>query len=211
VFNWSDEESTGAEGVVDDQWDTSIVGDLGDSLNIWHVVSWVTNGLDVDSLGLLVNGSGDILWLVTSNELGIDAKTWKEDLELVVGSSVDVGCGNNVVTSLREGCNGHELSRLTGGCGNSGDTTFKSCYPLLENIDSWLVRQSSQYGCPYHSCGGGKARLPGKILGGLMTYVHDTRVDVAKLLETEETSSMGGVIEDVGCGGIDGDGTGIGC
>lgn len=141
MLNWSNEETSGTEGVVDDQWDTGIVGNLSNSLNIWDVVSWVANGLDVDGLGLLVDGSGNILGSVGGDELGLDTETWEEDLELVVGSSVDVGGGNDVVTGLGESGNGHELGGLTGGGGNGSNTTLKSCYPLLEDIDSWLKRR----------------------------------------------------------------------
>jgi hypothetical protein len=45
---------------------------------------------------------------------------------------------------------------------------------------------------------------------GGAAYVHDTAVDVAKLLEAEETRAMGRVIEDEGSSGVDGDCTGVG-
>lgn len=41
--------------------------------------------------------------------------------------------------------------------------------------------------------------------------VHHARVDVAELLEAEEPRAVGGVIEDVGGGGVDGRGAGFGC
>ena len=67
------------------------VGDLGNSLNIRNVVPRVANALNVDGLGLVVDGGGNVLGLVAVDELGLDPEAGKEDLELVVGATVEVG------------------------------------------------------------------------------------------------------------------------
>lgn len=122
------------------QGNTLLMGNLGNSLKIGYIVLGVTNALDVDSLGLVVNGSGNGLWVVAVDKLGVDAKAGKEDLELVVGATVKVGGGDDVVASMGEGVDGNELSGLAGGGSQSSDTTLKGSYPLLEDIDSGLLR-----------------------------------------------------------------------
>jgi hypothetical protein len=44
----------------------------------------------------------------------------------------------------------------------------------------------------------------------MATYVHNSGVDVAELLEAEKSGAMGGIIEGEGGGGIDGNSTSIG-
>lgn len=68
---------------------------------------------------------------------------------------------------------------LAGRGGNSGNTTFQSGNPLFEDIDSRLDPSWS-----------------GSKQGGKHAYIHDTAVDVAKLLEAKEPRPMGGIIED---------------
>lgn len=110
------------------------MGDLGNGLQVRHVVSRVANALDIDSLGLVVNGGSDVLGVVTVDELGLDAEAGQEDLELVVSAAVQVGCGDNVVTGMGEGRDSDELGTLAGCSGQGGDTTLESCYALLKDI-----------------------------------------------------------------------------
>ncbi len=64
------------------------VSNLGNRLKVWHVVFWVANTLNVDSLGVLINCGRKILGVVSIDELGVYAQPWQEDLQLIVGSSV---------------------------------------------------------------------------------------------------------------------------
>ena len=116
------------------------MGNLGNGLQVRDVVLGVANALDVDSLGLVVNGSSDILGLVAVDELGVDAKTGEEDLELVVGATVEVGGGHDVVAGMGEGVDGDELGSLARRGGQGSDTTLKGSYPLLEDMDSGLLQ-----------------------------------------------------------------------
>lgn len=138
VLNWAHEVASRAEGVVHHQWDTGIMGDLGQTLKIRDVVLWVSDALDVDSLGILVNCGGEIGWVLSLDELGGDAESWEQDLQLVVCASVEVRGGDDVVSSMCERGNGHELSSLSGCCCDCCDTALEGCDSLLEDIDSWL-------------------------------------------------------------------------
>lgn len=146
MLDRSNKETTSAKGVVNHQRNTVVVSNLCDGLKVGDVVLWVSNRLDVDHLCVVVNGRGKVLGLVALDELCGYAEARKEDLELVVGSAVHVGGGDNVVAGMAEGGDGHELSGLSGGGGDSGDTTLESCDPLLKDIDSRLyIGKFSQF------------------------------------------------------------------
>lgn len=60
-----------SKGVVHDQRCALVVGDLGDGLEVGHVVARVANALYIDSLvGVVVNGGSNVLGVVSVNELG---------------------------------------------------------------------------------------------------------------------------------------------
>lgn len=46
---------------------------LGDSLEIWDIVARVSNALEKNCLGLVVNCGTNVLWLVTVDKLGRNA------------------------------------------------------------------------------------------------------------------------------------------
>jgi hypothetical protein len=187
VLNGPDKESSSAEGVVDDQRNALLLTDLGDGLEVGDVVLGVSNALDVDGLGVVVDGSSDVLRLVAVYELGLDSQAREHDLELVVGSAVQVGGSDNVVAGVRKRGNGHELGALAGGGGDSCDSSLQRCNSLLENIDRRLRWMSEHNPSPRR-----------KNAGQGYTHVHNTAVDVAELLESEEARAVGGIIENKG-------------
>jgi hypothetical protein len=114
------------------------VGNLGNGLEVGHVVPRVADALDVDGLGPVVDGGGNVLGLVAVDKLGGDAEALERHLELVVGAAVEVRRGDDVVAGLGEGCDGEELGALAGRGGQRGDAAFQGSYPLLEDIDGGL-------------------------------------------------------------------------
>jgi hypothetical protein len=100
------------------------MGSLGDSLEVGNVIFWISNALNIYRLGLVIDGRSEVLWLVSVDELRIYAESWEEDFQLVVGSSVEVGCRDNVVAGVCNCCNGHELGSLTGTCCDGRNTPF---------------------------------------------------------------------------------------
>lgn len=68
-----------------------VVGNLGNSFEIRNSVRGVGNALDEDGFGVLIDRSCEVLRLVAVDELGIYTQSGHEDLQLVVGSSVQVG------------------------------------------------------------------------------------------------------------------------
>jgi hypothetical protein len=157
------------------------VGNLGNSLQVRNVVLGVTNALEVDGLCLVVDGSSNVLGLVAVDKLGLDAQTGEEDLELVVGAAVEVGGGDDVVAGVGQSVDGDELGGLAGGGGESSSTALESGYSLFKDIDRRLL-------CLLVNSFYSEAEV---------THVHDTAVDVAKLLEAEKPRAVSRIIKDV--------------
>jgi hypothetical protein len=111
---------------------------LDNSLQIRDIVLWVTNRLNIDRLGLVINRLGDLIRLIDIHELGVDAQTREEDLELVVSAAVEVGGGDDVVAGVGKSGDGDELGSLAGRGSESGDTAFEGCDALLEDVDGGL-------------------------------------------------------------------------
>lgn len=80
VVDWADEITASAEGVVNDQWNACVVGNFGQGLKVWDSVLWITDRLNVECLGLLIDGSGESSWLNALNELGLNSQSWEKNL-----------------------------------------------------------------------------------------------------------------------------------
>lgn len=144
VLKGADKEASCTEGVVYNDWDTGIMGNFANSFKVRDVVFWVSDRFNVDCLCSVINGGGDVLWLVAIDEFGIDPKSGEEDFELIVGTSVEIRGGDDIITSVGEGGNGHELRRLSRGSGNGSNTSLKGGNSLLENVDSGLETRVSE-------------------------------------------------------------------
>lgn len=111
-------------GITYNKGNARLVRNLCNGLQIRHVIPRVTDRLDEYGLGLLVDSGLDILGLVTVDELGVDAQTGQEDLELVVGTTVEVRGGHDVVAGVSEGVDDDELGGLARGGGEGRNAPF---------------------------------------------------------------------------------------
>lgn len=157
MFDGSKKITSRAEGIVDlnhstesarsivhprcrshHQGNSSFMSHFGYRLQVRDVVFGIPNALHIDGFGLVINGLEELFGIITVDELGSDPKTWHEHLELVVGATVEIRSGYDVVTRVSKGGDGHKLSRLPGGGGHRGHSTFKSRHALLKHIDGWI-------------------------------------------------------------------------
>lgn len=185
MVNGPDKVSTSAEGVVHHNRNSFFMRQLRDFLQIRHVVARIADAFEVNRLGVVIDGSNELFRVVTIHELAVDAQPRKHDLELVVGTPVQIGRRDDVVPSLSKSSNGHELSSLARRSGNSCNTALESGHAFLKHIDSGLVGSAaSASGRPHESLG---SQPP--------TYVHNTAVDIAKLLQPKQPGAMGRVVE----------------
>ena len=111
------------------------MGNLSNCFEIRYVVLGIADALNVDGLGLVVDGGGQLLGLVAIDKLGRDAQAGEDDLELVVGAAVEVRGRDDVVAGVCEGGDGEELGGLAGGGGKGSDTALEGSDALLKDID----------------------------------------------------------------------------
>ena len=131
----------GGHGVVHDQGHAVFVGDLGDGLNVEHVVAGVGHGLAVEQLGVGANRGAPLVEVVgVLNEGGFDAQVGEGVLEQVVGAAVHGGRGDNVVTGAGnvQDCVGD--SCLTGCQQQRANATFEGGDAVLDDFLSGVVQ-----------------------------------------------------------------------
>lgn len=111
---------------------------LGDGLEVGHVVPRVADALDVDGLGAVVDGGGEVLGRVALDELGLDAEAGQQHLELVVRPAVEVRRRDDVVAGAREGRDRNELCGLARRRRERRHAALEGRDALLEDIDRGL-------------------------------------------------------------------------
>ena len=97
VINWSAEITPGAKGVVHHDRHALLMGHFHNGFEVWNVVPWIADAFNVNSLRLVVDQLVKVLGLVAFGEFGGDAEARVEDLELVVGSAIEIRSRNDVI------------------------------------------------------------------------------------------------------------------
>ena len=97
-LNRLDDVSSSTEGVIDDEGNAMVVCDLRESGDVVDDIFGVRDRLDVDGLGALVNGGGECFGGRLGDPLHANAEVLEGDLELVVGTAIEVGGRDDVVT-----------------------------------------------------------------------------------------------------------------
>ena len=109
-----------------------------DGFQIRHIVPRISDTLDVDGFGPIVDQFGKGSRVIPDNEFGLNAQTGQEDLELVVRSTVEVGGRDDVIPGVRKCGDGHELRRLTRRCCHRCYSTLEGGHTFLKHIDRRL-------------------------------------------------------------------------
>jgi hypothetical protein len=112
VLDGTDKVAARTKGVVYDDRNPLLMGQLCNPGQVWDVVTRVADALDIHGLGLVVDGGGEVFGLVAVDKLGGDSQAREGHLELVVGATIQVGCRHDVVPRVGQGGDGHELRRL---------------------------------------------------------------------------------------------------
>ena len=133
VLNGAD-QVRGAEGVVDDQGQAVLVGNLGNGVNVGNVRVGVTQGLQVDGAGVLLDGVLDLGQVMGVDKGGGHAESGQGVLQQVGGAAVDGFLGNDVTAVLGQGLDGVVDGGSAGSNGQSGNTALQSRDALLEHI-----------------------------------------------------------------------------
>lgn len=98
--------------LVNDERNTSIVCNFGESLKVRYVEAWIAQTFDIDRLGFVINPGLEFSRIIGASEAHVYAQAGESNLELVVRTTVQACTRDNVVTRLAEGGQGQELSSL---------------------------------------------------------------------------------------------------
>lgn len=91
---------------------TLLMRNLSNSLEIRNIISRISNSLHINRLSTIINSSRNIIRIISRNELRLNSQPREKDLELVISTTVQIARGNNVIASVGEGGNCHELGCL---------------------------------------------------------------------------------------------------
>ena len=112
MFDRPGDVAASTESVVNDQRDAILVGDVGDLLEVGHGETRITQRLDIERLGVGINGGTEGFRIVAIDELDVDAEARQRDLELIVGAAVEMAAADDVVAGLGDRGDRQELCRL---------------------------------------------------------------------------------------------------
>ena len=101
--------TAGTEGVVNDERNSGVLGDLGKSLEVGNVEARVRQSLAVNGARVLIDLFEVALGTGVLGELALDAEAREGNLELVVASTVEVRARHKVVARVHDVGDGQEL------------------------------------------------------------------------------------------------------
>src|SRR3712207_6595220 len=78
------------KGVVNDKGNAVLMGQICPGLNVDDITGRVAQGLNIERLGILLNGCLCSCQIRRANESGLDAIILKGMLQEVIGSAVDI-------------------------------------------------------------------------------------------------------------------------
>ena len=153
------------------------MGDGRDGVDIRNIRVGVAQRLEIDGLGIGLNGGRKFLQIVGVHKGRFDAVQWQGMGQQVIAAAVDRLLRDDVISLLGQRQDGIGYRRGTGGESQRSHTAFQRGDALFQHF----------------LCG-----------------VRQPAVDVAGVPQTEAVGRMGGVVEHIGCGLVDGNGPGIG-
>mmetsp|Transcript_15493 Transcript_15493/g.18655 ORF Transcript_15493/g.18655 Transcript_15493/m.18655 type:complete len:393 (-) Transcript_15493:96-1274(-) len=127
-----------SESIVTNQRNLILLRDSAEGLKVGDVELWVTDGLDVDSLGLIVDDSFEVSRIVSLHETDVNSHTGKLHFELIESTTIEIASRNKVVALLTNGLEAQELGGHSATGRESANATFKSSDPLLKDVVGWI-------------------------------------------------------------------------
>ena len=121
-------------GVVDNQWNTMRMSDLGQGRDIRHVAKRIANGFAVNRLGLFIDELAKAGWIARIGKPDLNALLGKGVRKQVVRPAIQGAGRDNIVARLCDGldCVGN---RRHAGCNRQGsNATLKRGNPFFQHI-----------------------------------------------------------------------------
>lgn len=123
-----------AEGVVDDQRDVVLVGNLGDGVDVGNVRVGVTQRLQIDGAGVLLDSAFDLGQVMGVDKGRLNAEGRQGVLQQIGGAAVDGLLGDDMAAVLGQRLDGVVDGSCTGGNGQGSNAALKSGNALFKDI-----------------------------------------------------------------------------
>ena len=120
------------QGVVDDQRDTGISGELSQRLEIGDDASRVGQALAEDRLGALADRRPHGLRLLEVDEVDVPVELLEALAELRDRAAIQAVRSHETIAGLHEGEEGQDLRAVPGGAAGAAAAAFEAGEPLLE-------------------------------------------------------------------------------
>jgi hypothetical protein len=120
-------------GVVDDQRDLGLVGDLGEGFDVDDVDERVAQRFRVKQLGVLLDGFAEILRVARVDEGGLDAELPQVHVQQRVRAAVQGRGRDDVVAGAAQREDGGDFGRLAGGGGQRRAPALDRRHAFLEH------------------------------------------------------------------------------
>ena len=134
MFQGPEQCSAAAKGIVDDQWQIVFLCQFRKFLEIRNIETWVANGFQIDRFGFLVDQLLKTGGIQVIGDTCSDTNVLEGNFELVVGSAIQKGRGDKIVTGAGNVGDGNELCSVSGGNSQCCNPTLKGCNPFLKHI-----------------------------------------------------------------------------
>ena len=123
-----------AEGIVDDQRQTVPVGDGGNGVDVWNVRVGVAQSLQINCLGVILNGIFHFCKIMRVDEGSGDTELGQGVGQQVVAAAVNGLLRHDVVASLGQRLNGIGDGGGTRSGSQSRHATLQCCEALFQHI-----------------------------------------------------------------------------
>ena len=133
VFNGPDKVGR-TEGVVDHQGQAVLMGDVRDGVDVRDVAVGIAQGLQIDGLGVVLDGSLQLGQVVGIHEGGPDAVLGQSVGQQVVAAAIDGLLRHNMIPRLGQCLDSIGDCRRAGGGGQRRHAALQGGKPLLQHI-----------------------------------------------------------------------------
>ena len=128
------EQVRGGQGGIDDHGDAGFVGDGGDGFEVGHVTPRVTQGFEVDGAGIVIDGFAEVFGIALIDEFGLDAVLGERVVEQVIGSAIQAGRRNDILTGFDDVHDRQRFSSLSGGDRQGTSAPFEQCEAFFQHV-----------------------------------------------------------------------------
>ena len=155
-IEWVAQKASRTKGVIHHKWHILTLRHLCQCLQIGHVAGRVAHTLGVDALGILINQCLEVLCLLALGDAAVDTQLTQRDAELIIGTTIEKRRCHDVVTCLRQSCDGQKDSRHTRRHRQSTHSIVESrdtlligcgCGVVQTGVDVTALAQLEEFGC----------------------------------------------------------------